>query len=161
MARGYIFYITNVKDMDVCFNANYYGDCEDAIDVDYVKDCSEEKSKIPLEWLEKTMSDMGAVINREQNGYFKFFFRFHETEKVQQDYFRPKLKQLKKIVNELTLSDVVRCAPSLDSIVNNNYTDLITFEDESSEYVITVDEFIRRLQPGVTYYVYEKVLLIH
>lgn len=164
MGRGNIYYITKKKDADIHFDKTDYYDKLDGLGINHVDNQSEKQSKIPLECLQENMLNLGAITGYGyDNNYFAFSFHFDELiiERAKQNYFKPRLEQLKKQVEALTLSDVVQTAPCLDFIVDDNYGDLITFYNGDSECSISLDDFIRRLEPGVTYYVYEKVILMH
>lgn len=162
MARGHIYYITTDEHKDVGFDeSSYYGRL-DALDIDYVLNQTKEDSEIPLEWLQELMQKAGAAIGYGyDNGSFAFSFCFEKTEKMQQDYFRPKLEKLKKETEALTLFDVIRAAPSLDTILDNQYGDLVELDDGETESLVSMDTFIRRIKPGTIYYVYECVILAH
>lgn len=162
MARGHMFYITTVKDQDISFSADSYYEKLDAIGTDHLNDLTVEASAGPIQTFLKSMTELGATI---EYGHFdddlEFSFRFVNIEEVQQNWFRPKLEKLKKEAEKLTLFDVIRAATCLDYIVNNDYEDLIAFDTVESNVEITVDDFIRQLKPGVTYYLYKKVILMH
>lgn len=168
MARGYIYYVTTDKDQDVSFNkGNYFGKLDILGAVNYMEDQTEVQSEEPLKWLSDTLYRLGAVIGYGYSlGSFGFSFVFENVPKAQQDWFRPKLELLKKNVDALTLSDVIRSAPCLDHILDDTYNSLIALNDGGQDVNvtaddITVDDLIRRLKPGVTYYVYSKVILMH
>lgn len=161
MARGYMYYITKTKDRDVHFHSVFYNEYIDTIGAEYLSDCDETESEEPLKWLADSISNKGAAIGYGSMGDFKFSFRFDQLNQAQQDYFRPKLEKLKETVEKLTLFDVIHSAPLLDNIINNRYSDMITFADENTESTMTVDDFIRQLEPGVTYYVYKRTILMH
>lgn len=160
MARGNIYYITKDKDRDISFTESDYYDKLDALCLDYVKDQDEEESEAPIGWLRDMLSGLGAAVT-EGAGDFAFSFSFGGVEKMQQEYFRPKLEELKKQAEALTLFSVIRSAPCLDQILDNDCGDLVTLAEDGRDTDITVDDFIRRIKPGTVYYVYNKVILMH
>lgn len=160
MAKGYLYYVTTEKTRNVCFNAAVYLDNVNVLGAEYLEDCDENESEEPLKWLADFLGGMGAVIDRDDTGIFRFSFRFYNMESVQQDYFRPKLEKLKETVEKLTLSDVVQHTPELDSVLNDRYGDMIRLEDGRSDSFVTMDDFIRQLKSGVTCYVYKETILM-
>lgn len=164
MARGNIFYITTDKDADVSFGESSYYEKLDTIGADYVEDQTKERSEIPVRWLSDTMFRLGATVGYNSMPGFAFSFSFLKTEQMLQDYFRPKLEKLKADAAAFDLFQVIQSAPRLDWICNNEYTDAVELHDEEngdSGTFLTVDDFIRRIRPGTTYYVYESVILMH
>ncbi len=162
MGRGNIYYITKNKNKDVSFDERTYYDKLDILGVDYVQNQTKEESEIPLEHMQKVMQMLGAVTGYgHDNRDFAFSFWFDDVEKAKQDYFRPKLNNLKQQVEALTLSDVIHSAPYLDFIMDNDQGDLVVFDDEDYECNVSLDNFIRKLEPHVNYYVYKKVILMH
>lgn len=162
MGRGTIYYVTTNKYNGVDFDESDYYDDLSALQVDYVENESKENSEVSLSCLRKTLQEMGAITGYgKSNGHFAFSFCFSKLEKAQQKYFKPKLEKLKKQVEDLTLFDVIKSAPCLDFIMDNDCGDLIELHDHPTSVRITLDNFIRILKPGVTYYVYEKVIFMH
>lgn len=162
MARGYIYCITNGKDVDVKFNENYYYDYLDTLHVDYVKDMDQDESELPLKWLEETMQDLGAITGhgRDMKG-FGFMFWFRDVETAKRLHFGPRLEKLKKNVEALTLEDVMKAAPCLDQILDDDYGSMVLYADGESESTVNLDYFIRSLKPCTTYYVRDRVILMH
>lgn len=164
MARGHIYCITTDKDMDVSFSESSYYEKLDSIGADYVEDQTKEYSEEPLKWLSDTMFRLGATVGYNFMPGFAFSFNFLKVEQMREDYFRPKLEKLKAEAAGLDLFQVIQRAPNLNWICNNKYTDAIELHDAEtgdSGTFLTVDDFIRQVRPGVTYYVYEKVILMH
>lgn len=162
MARGNIYYISKDVHENVSFDESEYQEKLDIIGTDYIKNMTNEESEPALNCLSTLMYSLGAIIGYGyDNKEFAFSFRFEKTEKVKQDYFRPKLDKLKSEVEALTLFDVIHHAPVFDNILNNQCGDLITLNDGTYHTDMTVDEFIRELEPGVIYYVYQNVLMMH
>lgn len=166
MGRGNIFYITKDKNKDVSFNETNYYDKLETYRIDCVDNQNEEESQIPLNCLRKQLYELGATVDipsgpGDANRDFYFSFSFDRIERAQQDYFRPKLEHLKKTVSELSLFQVIRSAPVLDFMLDDQYGDLFTFNDGMYESTISFDDFIRRMEPGVTYYVYKRVIYMH
>lgn len=160
MARGIIYFITKDKNQVIDFGEQNYYDRLDIIHADYVQDEDEESSATSIEMLKDTINNLGAVIWLGE-GDFGFSFRFNAVSEMQRNYFRPKLEALKEKVANLQLFDVIRSAPDLNSIINDDYGNMITLGEEAAGSTITVDNFIRRVEPGVTYYVYKKTILMH
>ncbi len=162
MARGYIYYVTSDKDIDPTFTESNYYDSLDSLGADYVQDCDEEDSVEQISWFEDKLKGMGAVISTDnlQDG-FSFSFRFDRVNEMQQAYFKIKLEKLKEEASKLTLFDVIRSAPTLDYITNDTYGDMVEFCGVNSSATITVDNMVRQIEPGVTYYVCNKTILMH
>lgn len=153
-----MYYITKKKDEDIQFDESDYYDRLDCLGVDYVKNLTKQESQQPLGWLQETLLRLGAVISYGYDGKnIAYAFFFNKTEVIKQNYFRPKLEKLKEDVQNLTLPDVVKAAPILDFIMDNEYGDLIVLDGEN----LSLDDFIRHIEPGVTYYVHDQVILMH
>lgn len=160
MARGVIYYIAN-NPHEVTFDESDYYDHLEALGADYVKNETKQDSEIPLEYLQKQLMKLGAVTGYGQiDGQFTFSFCFSDADSARRLYFEPKLIKLKEQVAALTLEDVIHTSPSLDFILENQYGDLIECENISST-AMSMDDFIRNMESGVTYYVYERVILMH
>lgn len=164
MARGFIYYMTTDKTIEPSIDESDYYEKLDGMGCDYVQNETKESSEYPLECLSGMLSEMGAVVTREDmpEGY-AFSFRFDKVEQMLQDYFRPKLEKLKKEAAELELEKVIRSAPNLDWICNNEFTDAVELEDpeETESSFSSMDNFIRGIHPGVEYYVHDKTVLMH
>ena len=160
MARGTIYFITKDKNQAVDFKEENYYDRLDIIHADYVQDEDEDSSKTSLGMFKDTIGKLGAVILPCEDD-FNFSFRFNAVSEMQRNHFKPKLETLKEKVKNLNLFDVIQSAPDLNSILNDDYDDVITLGEEAVGSTITVDDFIRRVEPGITYYVYKKTILIH
>ncbi len=176
MGRGCIYYIVKDADLDVdvSFGAENYYEKLDTLMIDYVEDETKEESEPLLKTLREMMENLGAVTGFGSDigkNHFAFTFRFENADMAKRAYFQPKLTGLKKQVEALTIEDVVKSAPALDFILDNEYGDLITFAESyysnflkctgQAEIDMSVDEFIRHMESGVTYYVYERVIFMH
>lgn len=169
MGRGSIYYITDDKEDDGSHFAAYnYYNREDIMGVDYVKDLRGADARAALECLKGKMQQLGAsaeYFNGTLIGYedesIAFSFRFDKVEAMLMDYFRPKLEKLKANAKALTLPDVIRSAPSLDFICNNDASDLIELNRDGCACLLTVDDFIRQVEPGITYYACSHIVLMH
>lgn len=160
MARGTIYFITKDKDQVIDFGEQDYYDRLDILNVGYVQDEDEESSATSIEMFRDTINKLGAIIWLGERD-FGFSFRFNAVSEMQRKYFKPKFEILKEKVANLQLFDVIRSAPDLNNIINDGYGDVITLGEEAAGSTITVDDFIRRVEPGVTYYVYKKTILMH
>lgn len=164
MARGYIYYITTDRDASVSFGESDYYEKLDSIGADYVQDVNAKDSEEPLEGLMGTMSGMGAETAPAEMPGFAFTMRFGKVEQMLENYFKPRLEKLKKEAAKLDLSSVIRSGPSLDYICNNQYGDAVELHDaetNDSGTFLTLDDFVRQIRPGATYYVYGKLVLMH
>ena len=163
MARGTIYYVTTDKNASVSFTETKYYDRLDSMKVDYVKDMDEWDSRNSLDYLRTTLSEIGAwsQAHTVTEDSFMFEFKFDRLEEAQRKYFEPKLASLKAQVNALDLFKVIRSAPALDWMLDNEYGDLFEFHDAGSESLISMDDLIRRVKPGQTYYVYNMCILMH
>lgn len=170
MSKRYIYYVAKNRNQDVCFNWMNYCDQLDVIGAAKVTDQTKEESVEPISELEDTMWKLDAAICKGHDlEDFAFSFRFDDAEKAKRKYFEPKLDKLKYETFSLYLSDVISKAPALDRILNNDLSNLILNNDLSNLIapdnlaigaIITLDDFIHSMESGVTYYVYEKVVLI-
>lgn len=163
MAKGNIYYITDNREHDAGISATQYADKLDMVGADYVTDQDEESSKVPLAWLETAMAGLGAVIEHHDDGPFPFSFLFRQTSRAQSLWFKPKLEALKKEAASLTLPQVIRSAPSLDYLLNNDIAGLIELDVEGRVLYapITIDDFMRQLRPGTKYWVYATTVMMH
>lgn len=162
MARGTMYCITTDKDWEISFDESSYYHMLDAWSIDYVKNQDSQDSEIATEYLRKMLEEMGATtVFGHSLGRFAFGFRFEKLEAALQSYFKPRLTKLKRQVEALTLPDVIRSAPSLDFIMDNDYGDRIALTTPLGDFDLTVDDFIRRLEPGTTYYAYDRTILMH
>ena len=162
MARGVIYFITTNKEQDISFGEEKYQEKLESLQLDYVKDQDDEQSSTPRKTLEKLMLTMGANIAYSSDMTdFRLSFCFTDADQAKRAYFGPKLDDLRTQVEALTLDGVIRHAPALDFILDNSYGDIVTLNEEDSEDDLTLDGFVRRLESGVTYYVYNRVLLTH
>lgn len=160
MARGVIYYIAN-NPCEVTFDESDYYEHLEALGADYVKNETKEDSEISLECLQEQLMKLGAVTGYGQsNGQFAFSFSFSNADAARHLYFEPKLTKLKEQVDELTLENIVHASPTIDFILDEQYGDMIKCESLSSG-LLSVDDFIRNMESGVTYYVYERVILMH
>lgn len=160
MARGTIFYITRNPEQDISFGESNYYDKLDVLKLDYVKDQDGDESEVPLECLKKMLAGLGAAVTGWESP-FSFMFRFRAVEKAKRDYFAPRLEKFKKQAQALTIESVMRSAPALDFILDNEYGDIITLAQPYGETDLTLDDFLRQLEPDVSYYVYGRVILMH
>lgn len=115
--------------------------------------------------MKKTMADMRTVLNEikltESEDLLKGMADVIALKDVGIDVLHfSTLIKLKEQVAALTLEDVIHTSPSLDFILENQYGDLIECENISST-AMSMDDFIRNMESGVTYYVYERVILMH
>lgn len=170
MAMGHIFCIMTDADMDISFNKSIYEGMEYELNADYFKDLTPEQAAVPLNWLKETVTRLGGKIYEgDPRDCIAFSFSFTQTGGAQADWFRPRLEQLKKEVEELTLPSVIQSAPALDRILDNQFGDRVALygtDEDSGDYVgtcgtVTFDGFIRKLQPGTVYYVHDRMVLMH
>lgn len=164
MARGNIYYISKNRDTDVHFRASDYYDCLGSLDIEYVEDRDREGSTEAMLCLLYIMKNLGASIfnaDLEADDGFQFSFCFYDADTAKRKYFAPRLEQLKKDAAALTLDEAVRTAPMLDRFLDNEFGDLVEFNEGSSSSISTLDNFIRHMESGVTYYMYGRVILIH
>lgn len=160
MARGVIYYIAD-KPCDVTFDESDYYDHLEALGADYVKNETKKDSEVPLEYLQEQLMELGAAIGHGQSdGQFTFSFCFSDADSARRLYFEPKLMKLKEQVAALTLEDVIHTSPSLDFILDDQYGDMVECESISNS-LLSMDDFIRNMESGMTYYVYERVILMH
>lgn len=161
MARGNIYYVTTDKDSDVSHKAENYYDSLASLDLDHVKDAYQTAAKEALRWMNDTLYKLGASIGGSTAyGDFSFSFYFENVDKAKESWFAPKLEALKKEVEALTLSAVANAEPCLNQL-NDEYGDLVTFNDGVTEITVTWDNFIRLLKPQTTYYVHKNIVLTH
>lgn len=161
MGRGNIYYLTKRKDQDISFSERDYYDELDKLQLDYVEDQIGPAAEVPLEYFRKYMKKLGAEIVPGDGDSLAFGFIFSEVEELKKNYFKPKLEKLKKKVDELTLENVINTAPDLDHICNDEFSDLIVLDVVAYDKQLTVDDFIRELEPNATYYVYHNVIYMH
>ena len=166
MGRGYIYFITKDKHSDVSFGASNYENCLGELGVDYVKD---EKKKESMELVQEFSSRMHqlratTVLDNDKKD-FKVSFYFTDADEAKRLYFEPLLKALKEQVEALTLENLISSGYSIGALVysmaNDNFGDLIEFENEVGTTRMTLDDFIRQIEPDVTYYVYKRVIFMH
>lgn len=155
MGRGYIYYITKDKDEEPSFDESDYYDRLDALHVDYVQN---ESSENPLESLQQTLQELGAVLGYGYDKNFAFSFSFKDVDKAKREFFEPRLRALKENVAALTLEHMVESEPAFEITPKG---DLIAMEAYYGDSLCSVDDFIRSLESGVSYYVYEKVVFMH
>lgn len=162
MARGNIYYITKDCNNDKSFDeSDYYSELK-SLGVDYVKNVGREESEIPLESLSNMLQRLGAdVMPFTGYGDFAFSFSFEDAENAKLEHFGPKLAEFKKQAMALKLESVIRTPFAFDFILDDNYGDLVAFNGGTYECLITVDDLIRRIESGVTYYVCDRVILMH
>lgn len=166
MGRGNMYYISREKNEDIShFTKDNFEHRLEALLIDYMKDLSESEAQVPLGNLQKAMQELGAITSYgysvNGNGKIAYGFVFGSVEEMKKRYFTPKLGKLKANVEALTLFDVIKSAPALDFICNDETTDLIILKENGFEQELTMDDFIRHLEAGVTYYVYNRVILMH
>lgn len=164
MAKGVIYYVTKDKDADVSFYAENYYDKLDALGTDYVKDQTTEESEEPLRQFERTLSHMGAMMGYGVDTFdhgFRFTFCFQDAGHMREKYFSPRLEQLKKEADALTLKDVISRPPVFSCLTGSSPSDFVTMEQPYGESDMDMDEFIRQIESEVTYYVFERVILMH
>lgn len=160
MARGVIYYIAD-KPCDVTFDESDYYEHLEVLGADYVKNETKEDSEVSLECLQEQLMKLGAVTGYGQsNGQFAFSFSFSDADAARRLYFEPKLAKLKEQADELTLEDVIHASPTFDFILDEQYGDVVKCESLSSG-LLSMNDFIRNMESGVTYYVYECVILMH
>lgn len=159
MARGTIYYITKDRNQPVDFKEQYYYDRLDILHADRVMEEDRDSAELSVECFKGTMEQIGAI-TQEEEANFGFSFRFENVKEAKQNYFRPKFDQLRQKVASLHLSAIVRSAPDLNSIINDDYGDVIVMNDFAPGYTITFDDFIRKLESDVTYYVYRKTIIM-
>ena len=170
MAMGHIFCIMTDADMDISFNRSIYEGMESELNADYFKDLEPDKAAVPLDWLKGTVARLGGrIYDGDPKDCIAFSFSFAQTGSAQADWFRPRLEQLKKEVDGLTLPSVIQSAPVLDRILDNRFGDRVALYKAdkgsvlgySEDGPVTFDCFIRQLQPGTVYYVYDRIVLMH
>lgn len=155
MGRGYIYYITKDKDAEPSFDESDYYDRLDALHVDYVQ---HEFSEHVLESLQQSLQSLGAVPGYGYDKNFAFSFSFEDADKAKREFFESRLRALKKNVAALTLERMVQSEPAFEITPKG---DLIAMETDYGDSLCSVDDFIRSLESGVSYYVYEKVIFMH
>lgn len=159
-----MYYITTDLGVEVDFDESDFYDHLEALHVDYVKNMSVQESEDPIRWLDQMLTKLGAAIGYHKelkDGGFACCFRFEDAEKMKAAYFGPKLMKLKEEAEKLTLFELLHRAPELDRIIDDPYDDRVIFRDAADESMFTKDAFIREIKSGVTYYLYEKVILLH
>lgn len=161
MNINYIHYVTKDKDQYPEFNAEKYWHKMNAYNIKFAYDLSEDQSEIPLKTFDNMLCKLGAVIGYGSMNDFKFSFWFDNVQKAKTQYFRLRFEKFMREAQALTLENVLMSAPALDSILNDKCSDLVKIHLNNSDYTFTLDDFIRSLESGTTYYVYEKVIRIH
>lgn len=164
MARGYIYHISTdagIYGATPSFDEKDYYDKLDVLGLDHVGNMSEDESFVALTYLMDSFKNFGAAVGYNDGGDYTYEFRFDQAYKVKEGYFSHKLTQLKQKVANLSLDSVIREAPDLDCICNNCYGDLVEYSDGLASRTLTMDDFIRYIEDGVTYQVYKKVVLAH
>lgn len=143
-----------------------YNEKLDIIGCDFVQNCSD---KSQTKQVQDRMYFLGATIDpvtKRMPGYaFSFCFEKESIlKRAKERYFSSRFEKLRSTVKTLTLEAIIERAPSLDCICNNEYSDAVELYDQEegdNGTFITMDDFIRRIRPGVTYYVSESTVLMH
>lgn len=166
MRTNYIYYVTKDKDQYPKFNAEKYLHKMNAYNIKSAYDLSEDQSNTPLKTLDDMLCKLGAVIGYGSMNDFKFLFWFDNVQKAKTQYFRTRFEKFMREAQALTLDSVLTSAPALDSILNDKCSDLVEMHLNNygctiADYTFTLDNFIRSLESGITYYVYEKTIQIH
>lgn len=125
------------------------------------------ESKLPLQKLDEQMKELGGETDwmlpthwcfEKDAGNYPLRFRVPHEDEAGKKYFEPKLKRLKSAVEGIQLLEAIMHAPNLDVFLNDKNGDRVMLITREKETMLTFDDFIRQLDPYVSYYVYELVL---
>ena len=120
----------------------------------YAGPCDEPSAKEILDAFIKDMTVYGAAINKSQDDSCSF--AFENARYAKNGYFTSWICHLKRNIDRLSAQDLMRAPVSLDSLTMH-FGDYVVLKDDSKEVLLTMDEFIRRLESNVVYYLAKRI----
>lgn len=168
MSRGYIFHVTTDSFAMGTLSASDFYESLNQLQADYTEDASSETANEVLQTnFLSILSRIGFSIDPfstdDANGYVIHPLDETGVRRAKELYFAPKLKEFQEIATNMTLDRFVDTnTPSdINTVVDNNYTDGVQFENQYGGLFYTMDAFIRRLSPNTEYFVSDNIIFMH
>lgn len=164
MARGTMYQVVKkIGDLNTMSESDFY-DKLDLLSCDFVKDEDEEESEIHIGWLREEFDHCGIAIFIIDDGYH---FRTPGAEKLmdfKKLFFYDRFERFKRLFANFNAEDFcsVQAVSGLQQKIEDNYTDAVCYWDDCfQERIMTLDKFVRSLEPETDYYISQKTVLMH
>ena len=172
MARGILYHITTNLHNVGRMNKDFLNESPDELSVDYLKNLRGRGAEESLQNLIESLETAGFTIlktpeEERDNGYVSFTLLPMDKKTLlrsKKAYFKDQFERAKKTMEKLDETQFATDSMELwnmQQALENTYGDAVWFGDHESEYVVSLQDCIRKLQPDTTYYVADNTVLMH
>lgn len=170
MSRGIMYHVgteRGIGDYTAMDESDFY-ESLGALGVDYVKNQHAENAKESVQNLVSRLCNAGFKGKLATDPDYEGFYFFDTGSKdellvCKSKYFAGAFASLQKMVNEMALATFASDGSEefvLRSLISNEAGDAVYF-GEYLEAAYSLDSFVRKLEPNITYYITPETVYLH
>lgn len=161
MVRTLYHVVRKIANINTISEFDFY-DKLDLLACNSVKEEDEETSEIHIGWLREEFDHCGIAIFIINNGYH---FRTPGAEKLmdfKKLFFYDRFGRFKRLFANFSAEDfcseeaVHDFQQEIQQVVENNHADAVCYWDDCQEHIMTLDKFVRSLEPETDYYISQR-----